>query len=90
VVEVVVDDVVDVVDDVVDVGAAVVTGIVVLVVVDAAVDVVLSATVDEVEPLSVVAGLSSLQPAANTATRATGRRRMDFTRGSLARGPPVT
>ena len=78
-VEVVVDDVVEVVDVLVDVDGAVVTGMVVLVVVVAADVVVLSATVDDVEPLSVEAELSSLQPAASIPIRITGRRRVDFT-----------
>ncbi|HZX53771.1 MAG TPA: hypothetical protein VFE86_03780 [Ilumatobacteraceae bacterium] len=90
VVEVVVDDVVDVVDDVVDVGAAVVTGIVVLVVVAGAEVLVLSATEVDVEPLSELAELSSLQPATKIATKITGRRRVGFTGRSLARGPPIT
>jgi len=90
VVEVVVDDVVDVLDEVVDVDAAVVTGIVVLVVVAAAELVVVSATEDDVETLSVPAELSSLQPAATIAIRMTGRRRVGFTGRSLARGPPIT
>jgi len=87
---VVVDVVLDVVDDVVDVGAAVVTGIVVLVVVAGAELVVVSATEEDVEALSVVAALSSLQPAAKIATRITVRRRVGFTGRSLARGPPIT
>jgi len=80
VVEVVVDDVVDVVEVEVDVGAAVVTGMVVLVVVVAAEVVVISATDDDVAALSFVADLSSPpQPAATSAKRITGRRRVDFT-----------
>jgi hypothetical protein len=79
VVEVVVDDVVDVLDEVVEVDAAVVTGIVVLVVVAGAELVVVSATEEDVETLSVPAELSSLQPAAKIAMRMTGRRRVGFT-----------
>jgi len=72
--------VVDVEVDVeVDVGAAVVTGIVVVVVLGGAVLVVVSATDVEVEPVSTEAALLSLQPAATTANRITGRRRVGFT-----------
>ena len=79
VVDVVVDDVLDVVDVLVDVGAAVVTGMVVLVVADAADVEVAAATDDEVDPLSVVAGSSSLHPAIARAMRTRGARRIDFT-----------
>ncbi|HEY4609599.1 MAG TPA: hypothetical protein VIH06_10360 [Ilumatobacteraceae bacterium] len=79
VVEVVVDDVLDVVDEVVEVDAAVVTGIVVLVVVAGAELVVVSATDDEVEALSVLAPPSSLQPAAKIAASITGTRQVAFT-----------
>src|SRR6185295_433837 len=80
VVDVVVEDVVVVVEVVVDVGAAVVTGMVVDVVVGVAVVVVVSATrTEDVEPVSVAAGLSSLQPAIAAVRRNRGRRRVVFT-----------
>jgi hypothetical protein len=79
VVDVVVDDVEVVVEEVVEVGAAVVTGMVVVVVAAGAVVLVSTATNDDVEPLSVVAGLASLQPAIASAMRTTGKRRVDFT-----------
>ncbi|MEO7370258.1 MAG: hypothetical protein ABIZ69_05310, partial [Ilumatobacteraceae bacterium] len=79
-VEVVDVEVVDVVDEVVDVDGAVVTGIVVDVGAVASDVVVSRATVDEVEPASVVAALSLLQPAAVMAMRMSGRRHVDFTR----------
>jgi hypothetical protein len=90
VVDVVVDDEVDVVDEVVDVGAAVVTGMVVLVVDDVADVEVTAPTDDEVDPLSVVAGSSSLQPAIARAMTTRDARRIDFTSGSLARLVPIT
>jgi hypothetical protein len=68
----------------------VVTGIVVLVVVAGSDVLVLSAMEVEVEPLSVLAELWSLQPATNIAITITGRRRVGFTGRSLARGPPIT
>lgn len=90
-VDVVVDDVVDVVDEVVDVDAAVVTGMVVLVVVVAGEVVVISATDDDVAALSFVADLSSPpQLATMTPAMTSGRRRVDFTGRSLARGVAVT
>jgi hypothetical protein len=79
VVDVVVDDVVVVVDDVVDVGAAVVTGMVVVVVAGTDVVVVSTTRSDDVEPVSVVDGLSSLQPATAAVRRSRGRRRVVFT-----------
>jgi hypothetical protein len=80
VVDVVLDVVVDVVEVLVDVEGAVVTGIVVDVVADDTDVVVPSTTDDDVEPLSVVAGSSSLQLVAASAIRMRGRRRIDFTR----------
>lgn len=87
----VVDDVVlEVVELVVEVGTAVVTGMVVLVV-DAGAELdVAPAAVDEVEPESVVAGLSSLQATTVSASRTRGTRRVDFTVGSLARFVAIT
>jgi hypothetical protein len=79
VVDVVVDEVVVVVDDVVDVGAAVVTGMVVVVVSGGAVVVVSATRTDDVEPLSVVDGVSSLQPATAAVRRSKGRSRVVFT-----------
>lgn len=89
-VDVVVDDVLVVVEVDVDVGAAVVTGIVV--VVDAGVDdeVLETATDDEVEPESVVAGSSSLQPTIVKAMMTRGTSRAVFTGGSLARAVSIT
>jgi hypothetical protein len=78
---------VDVVD--VDVDAAVVTGMVVLVAAGVDVD-ELSATDDEVEPESVVAGSSSLHPAIVNAMMTKGTRRAVFTVGSLARFVTIT
>jgi hypothetical protein len=86
---VVVLEVVDGVDDDVVVEAAVVTGVVV-VVTDGWLVVVSPATDDDVEPESVVAGASLLQPAIEIAMRITGTRRDDFTVGSLARFVTIT
>lgn len=77
-----VEDVVVDVDDVVD--AAVVTGVVVLLTTGTDVELVLAAE-DDVEPESVVTGSSLPQEATASATRTSGRRRIDFTVGSLAR-----
>ena len=70
--------------------AAVVTGIVV--VVEAGVDDVVleTATDDEVEPESVVAESSSLQPTIVNAMMTKGTSRADFTVGSLARFVAIT
>ncbi|MEP7114206.1 MAG: hypothetical protein ABI862_13150 [Ilumatobacteraceae bacterium] len=85
------DDVVlEVVELVVDVGAAVVTGMVV-VVLDVGCEVVLEAeTVEEVDPESVTAGSSLLQPTIVKAMRITGISNVDFIVGSLARVVAIT
>jgi hypothetical protein len=90
VVDVVVDDVVVDVDVEVDVGAAVVTGIVVVVEAGLVDDVLETATDDEVDPESVVAGSSSLQPTIVNAMMTRGTSRAVFTVGSLARVVGVT
>jgi hypothetical protein len=83
--EVVVEVVVDV-----EVGAAVVTGIVVVVEEDVEEEVLEAATDDEVEPESVVAGSSSLQPTIVSAMMTKGTSRAVFTVGSLARFVAIT
>jgi hypothetical protein len=91
VVDVVVEEVVEVVvDDVVEVDAAVVAGVVVDVVSAGSEEVLSSATEEDVDAESVVAALSLLQPAIVSAMRMRGRRRVDFTEGSLARTLPFT
>jgi hypothetical protein len=79
VVDVVVDEVVGGVVEVVDVGAAVVTGMVVVVEAGTLVLVVTIGASEDVEPLSVVDGLSLLQPATASAMSTRGRRCVDFT-----------
>ncbi len=74
-----VDEVDVVVDVLVVVGTAVVTGMVVLVVDEGADVEVTAATVDDVEPESVVAGSSLLQPAIVRARMARGTKRVVFT-----------
>ena len=88
-VEVVVDDVVVEVDVEVDVDAAVVTGIVVLVV-DGDDEVDEVAATDDVEPESVVAASSSLQPTIVNAMMTRETSRAVFTVGSLARFVAIT
>ncbi len=87
---VVVDEVVVEVDVDVEVGGAVVTGIVVVVEATVDDDVLETATDDEVEPESVVAGSSSLQPTIVNAMMTKGTSRAVFTVGSLARFVAIT
>jgi hypothetical protein len=87
---VVVDEVVVEVEVDVEVGAAVVTGIVVVVVAGVDELVLETATDDEVDPESVVAGSSSLQPTTVNAMMTKGTSRAIFTVGSLARFVTIT